>query len=110
MKVWQICRAGGADSEKPGTHLLAHWLDQYRKGLTSPASGQQDAVDGAGPLVHGDRLNSSRDPAAYQKIIYARRLGVSHAAHDDAGPCHEKIPTNVYRASACMVESHRYAH
>src|SRR5205823_5614768 len=26
----------GADSQRPGTRLLAHWLDRYRKSLTSP--------------------------------------------------------------------------
>src|SRR5260370_5749530 len=47
-----------ADSGKPGHHLLTHWLDGYRKDLTSRASGQESAVDDAGPFVHGVRLNS----------------------------------------------------
>ena len=88
----------GADAEKPGSHLLAQWLDRYRKILTSPSSagqgdqkgdrqhfqqaGQKDDTtstpDDAGPLVHGFRLNSSRDPDAYQKVIYGKGTWVFH--------------------------------
>jgi len=31
----------GADAEKPGDHLLAHWLDYYRKDLTSLLRGRK---------------------------------------------------------------------
>ena len=26
----------GADADKPGAHMLEHWLDSYRKALTVP--------------------------------------------------------------------------
>ncbi len=68
----------GADSEKPSAHLLAHWLDQYRKALILPITGQQTTADEAGPLVHGSRLNSSRDPGTYQKVIYGKGTWVFH--------------------------------
>ena len=84
----------GADAEKPSTHLLAQWLERYRKILTSPSSagkgdqerfqeaGQKDDIkstpDDAGPLVHGFRLNSSRDPDAYQRVIYGKGTWVFH--------------------------------
>ncbi len=68
----------GADSKRPGTHLLAHWLDQYRSALTTAASGQKGVADDAGPLVHGYRLNSSHDPDAYQKVIYGKGTWVFH--------------------------------
>jgi hypothetical protein len=84
----------GADAEKPSFHVLAQWLDRYRKVLTSPSSigkgnhqhfqeaGRNDDTkstpDDAGPLVHGFRLNSSRDPDAYQKVIYGKGTWVFH--------------------------------
>jgi len=88
----------GADAEKPGAHVLAQWLDRYRKTLTSPSSTGKDdqkgnpqrfqetgqkgdatsTPDDAGPLVHGFRLNSSRDPQAYQKVIYGKGTWVFH--------------------------------
>ena len=68
----------GADAEKPSAHLLEHWLDLYRKDLTVIPPGQKTAPDDAGPLVHGYRLNSSRDPGAYRKVIYGKATWVFH--------------------------------
>jgi hypothetical protein len=88
----------GADAEKPSAHVLAQWLDRYRKILTSPSAGgkgdekgdqarvqqggrtddTKSTPDDAGPLVHGFRLNSSRDPDAYQKVIYGKGTWVFH--------------------------------
>jgi hypothetical protein len=68
----------GADSEKPSAHLMAHWLDRYRKALTARQPGQEATADDAGPLSHGFRLNSSHDPDAYQKIIYGKGAWIFH--------------------------------
>ena len=67
-----------ADSEKPGAHLLSRWLERYRKDLTTPMSGQQTTADDAGPLTHGYRLDSSRDPDAFPKIVYGKGAWVFH--------------------------------
>jgi Peptidase family M1 domain len=68
----------GADAEKPGARLLEHWLELYRKTLTVPDKGQKSTPDDAGPLVHGYRLNSSRDPDAYRKVVYGKATWVFH--------------------------------
>lgn len=72
----------GADSERPSSHLLAQWLDRYRKALTTPSANQKGDLkttpDDAGPLVHGYRLNSSLDPDAYQKVVYGKGTWVFH--------------------------------
>jgi Peptidase family M1 domain len=68
----------GADAEKPGEHLLDHWLEMYRKALTDPAPGKKTSADDAGPLVHGYRLDSSRDPDAYRKVVYGKGMWVFH--------------------------------
>jgi hypothetical protein len=99
----------GADSERPGTHLLAHWLDQYRKALTAPASGQQNTVDDAGPLAHGMRLDSSRDPDAYQKIIYGKGAWVFHMLRMMMQDPASKNPDERFIALLhALVESHRH--
>ena len=68
----------GADADKPGSHLLDHWLEYYRKTLTVPDPNQKSIPDDAGPLVHGYRLNSSRDPDAYRKVVYGKGTWVFH--------------------------------
>src|SRR6266849_6090198 len=99
----------GADAEKPGSHLLTHWLDGYRKDLTSRVSGQESAVDDAGPLVHGLRLNSSRDPAAYEKIIYGKGSWVFHMLRMMMQNPASKNPDERFIGLLHgLLESHRY--
>ena len=101
----------GADADKPGSHLLEHWLDSYRKTLTIPPAGQKNTPDDAGPLVHGYRLNSSRDPDAYRKVVYGKGTWVFHMLRmmmqDPAskkpderfiGLLHSLLESNRYRA------------
>src|SRR6266853_2017652 len=99
----------GADAEKPGAHLLTHWLDGYRKDLTSRVSGQESTVDDAGPLVHGMRLNSSRDPAAYEKIIYGKGSWVFHMLRMMMQDPASKNPDERFIGLLHgLLESHRY--
>ncbi|MBZ5660176.1 MAG: hypothetical protein LAO08_07180 [Acidobacteriia bacterium] len=101
----------GADADKPGSHLLEHWLDSYRKTLTVPPPNQNSTPDDAGPLVHGYRLNSSRDPDAYRKVVYGKGTWVFHMLRmmlqDSAsknpderfiGLLHALLESNRYRA------------
>jgi len=58
-------------------------------------------VEDAGPLVHGVRLNSSRDPDAYSKIyLWQRRLGIPYAARHAAGSRFEESRRTLYRGVA----------
>jgi hypothetical protein len=99
----------GADAEKPGAHLLAHWLDHYRKDLTSRDSGQENTVDDAGPLVHGIRLNSSRDPNAYVKIIYGKGAWIFHMLRMMLQDPASKNPDERFIALLHgLLEAHRY--
>jgi hypothetical protein len=88
----------GADAQTPSAHMLAQWLDRYRKTLITPSPAAKaaekndapefqdarrnddatDTPDDAGPLVYGFRLNSSRDPDAYRKVIYGKGTWVFH--------------------------------
>jgi hypothetical protein len=99
----------GADAEKPGDHLLTHWLDRYRKDLTSQASGQENTVDEAGPLVHGIRLNSSHDPGAYEKIIYGKGAWIFHMLRMMLQDPASKNPDERFVGLLHgLLESHRY--
>jgi hypothetical protein len=99
----------GADAEKPGDHLLTHWLDRYRKDLTSRVPGQESIVDEAGPLVHGMRLNSSHDPDAYTKIIYGKGAWVFHMLRMMLQDPASKNPDEKFIALLhALMESHRF--
>jgi len=61
--------------------------------------------------VHGDRLNSSRDPGAYQKIIYGKGAWVFHMLRMMMQDPATKNPDERFIALLhALVESHRYAH
>jgi len=100
----------GADQEKTGEHLLTHWLDLYRKDLAAPASAPENVIDDAGPLVHGVRLHSSRDPDAYTKIIYGKGAWVFHMLRlmlqDPAAKNPDERFVTLLHG---LVESHRHA-
>jgi hypothetical protein len=99
----------GTDEERPGEHLLTHWLDLYRKELTAPLSGPQYIVDDAGPLVHGFRLNSSHDPDAYTKIIYGKGAWVFHMLRMMLQDPVSKNPDERFIGLLHgLLESHRY--
>ncbi len=99
----------GADAQHPNSHLLAHWLDRYRNELTAPASGQKEAADDAGPLVHGFRLSSSRDPGAYEKVIYGKGTWVFHMLRMMLQDPSAKNPDERFIGLLkALLESHKY--
>jgi aminopeptidase N len=99
----------GTDGENPAEHLLTHWLDLYRKDLTAQVPGQEYTVDDAGPLVHGVRLNSSRDPDAYSKIVYGKGAWVFHMLRMMLQDSASKNPDERFIALLhVLLESHRY--
>jgi len=99
----------GADAAHPSSHLLARRLERYRDELTAPASGQKEAADEAGPLVHGFRLNSSHDPDAYEKIVYGKGTWVFHMLRmmlqDPSAKNPDERFIGLLRA---LLESHQY--
>jgi hypothetical protein len=99
----------GADAERPGAHLLSHWLDRYRKNLTLQVPGQTNTVDDAGPLVHGGRLSSSLDPDAFVKIIYGKGAWVFHMLRMMMQDPGSKNPDDRFiKLLHALLESHRY--
>ena len=66
------------DSRKPNSHRLETWLERYREELIAKAPMTGESVEAAGPLSLGYRLQSSKDPAAYNAIIYGKGTWVMH--------------------------------
>ena len=66
-----------ADSRKSGGRMDT-WLDRYRTELIArvPATGQ--TVEESGPLTLGYRLESSKNPNAYNTVIYGKGTWVMH--------------------------------
>jgi hypothetical protein len=99
----------GADAEKPNAHVLTHWLDGYRKTLTSRVSGQEYTVDDAGPLVHGPRLSSSLAPDAYEKVIYGKGAWIFHMLRMMLqDPASKNPDARFIGLLRSLLESHRY--
>jgi len=67
-----------ADTKKNPDHTLHVWLDRYRKALTQrPPDGSAPPGE-IGGLTLGNRLDSSKSPEGYQKIIYGKGTWVFH--------------------------------
>ncbi|MGH9728821.1 MAG: M1 family aminopeptidase [Candidatus Acidiferrales bacterium] len=66
------------DSHNPGKHRLQNWLTRYRDILLAKAPGTNAAIEEAGPLDFGYRLDSSKTPDAYNTIVYDKGAWVMH--------------------------------
>jgi hypothetical protein len=67
-----------ADTKRPNEIILQEWLEIYRRDLTSKEEDSDSRVDDAGPLVHGNRLRSSKSPLGYQWVVYGKGAWVFH--------------------------------
>jgi hypothetical protein len=66
------------DAKRPAGHLLATSLEEFRDDLLAKPEGGDGITDDAGSLTMGYRLDSSRSPAAYNRIIYGKGTWVIH--------------------------------
>jgi Peptidase family M1 domain len=67
-----------ADSRKPNAHGMKMWLERYRSDLLAKAPDSEESVEQVGPLIMGYRLESSKDPRAYNVVIYDKGTWVMH--------------------------------
>jgi len=98
-----------ADSRKPQEHPLSTWLERYRVDLAAREQGQDSDVDQAGPIALGYRLRSSKDPAAYERIVYEKGSWVFHMLRmmlrDPAAKNPDERFTRMLRS---LIENHRF--
>ena len=67
-----------AQKRNPSKRLLQEWLLRYRDALLRKEPGADQAIEQAGPLDFGYRLDSSKSPDAYRTIIYQKGAWVIH--------------------------------
>jgi Peptidase family M1 domain len=67
-----------ADNRRPSEHSLRRWLERYRERLLEHTFRGEGAADDAGPLVLGYRLNSSKSPGSYERVVYGKGAWVIH--------------------------------
>jgi len=67
-----------ADSHRSPEHSLRRWLERYRAQLLERLPGAEETADDAGPLVMGSRLNSSKSPDGFERVVYGKGAWVIH--------------------------------
>jgi hypothetical protein len=67
-----------ADSRGNPEHALRVWLSRYRHQLTEKAPDADEPVADIGALTMGLRLNSSKSPSAYERVVYSKGSWIIH--------------------------------
>jgi hypothetical protein len=67
-----------ADTKKNPDHTLHVWLTRYRQQLVEKLPGADEPAAEIGALTLGSRLNSSKSPTAYERIIYSKGSWIIH--------------------------------
>jgi len=70
-----------ADSQKSPDRTMRVWLDRYRKRLVEKESAEVAAID-VGALTSGARLNSSKSPEGFERLVYGKGAWVFHMIHE----------------------------
>ena len=67
-----------ADTKKNPEHTLHVWLSRYRHNLLEKGAGTDDSPADIGPLSLGVRLNSSKSPTGYERVVYSKGSWIIH--------------------------------
>ncbi len=67
-----------ADTRGNPEHTLRVWLSRYRHQLTEKSQDADEPVGDIGALTLGLRLNSSKSPSAYERVVYSKGSWVIH--------------------------------
>ncbi|HYL84098.1 MAG TPA: M1 family aminopeptidase [Candidatus Angelobacter sp.] len=67
-----------ADTKKNPEHTLHVWLTRYRRGLLEKAPGTEEAPADIGALSLGLRLDSSKSPSGYERVVYSKGSWIIH--------------------------------
>jgi len=87
-----------ADESKPGSRHLSTWLANYRTDLSARSPLTGETVDDSGPLTLGYRLKSSKNPGAYETVIYGKGTWVMHMLREMMRDPSSKDPDARFRA------------
>ncbi|HKW33206.1 MAG TPA: M1 family aminopeptidase [Candidatus Acidoferrum sp.] len=67
-----------ADSRGNPEHALRVWLSRYRRQLTEKSPDADEPAADIGALTLGLRLNSSKSPSAYERVVYSKGSWIIH--------------------------------
>src|SRR5436309_526974 len=67
-----------ADTRGNPEHTLRVWLSRYRRQLTDKSPDADEPAAEIGPLTLGVRLNSSKSPTGYERLVYSKGSWVIH--------------------------------
>ena len=67
-----------ADSRGNPEHTLRVWLSRYRHQLTEKSPDADEPAGDIGALTLGLRLNSSKSPSAYERVVYSKGSWIIH--------------------------------
>ena len=67
-----------ADSRGNPEHALRVWLSRYRHQLTEKSVDADEPAADIGALTLGLRLNSSKSPSAYERVVYSKGSWIIH--------------------------------
>ena len=71
-----------ADSRGNPEHALRVWLSRYRHQLTEKSPDADEPAGDIGALTLGLRLNSSKSPSAYERVVYSKGSWIIHMLRD----------------------------
>lgn len=67
-----------ADAKRNPEQTLHVWLSRYRRQLTEKSPGAEEPAGDIGALALGLRLNSSKSPSGYDRVVYSKGSWVIH--------------------------------
>ena len=67
-----------ADARGNPEHTLHNWLTRYRHQLTEKSADAHEPAGDIGSLTLGYRLDSSKSPSAYERVVYSKGSWVMH--------------------------------
>lgn len=67
-----------ADSRGNPEHALRLWLSRYRRQLTEKSLDADEPAADIGALTLGVRLDSSKSPSAYERVVYSKGSWIIH--------------------------------
>jgi hypothetical protein len=67
-----------ADTRRNPEHTLHVWLSRYRRQLTEKLPDADEPAGDIGAIALGVRLDSSKSPSAYERVVYSKGSWIIH--------------------------------
>lgn len=98
-----------ADTRGNPEHTLRVWLSRYRRQLTEKSPDADEPAAEIGALTLGLRLNSSKSPSAYERVVYAKGSWIIHMLREMLRQPGSKQPDERFTALLRRLEN-KYAY